>query len=70
MPFHPLAAIAITAMTRVVVVIVTADAVVTAASHIKQAGPQLKQGWREARRQRALLKLPRLTHNKEFDRVN
>lgn len=69
MPLHPLAVAALSVATRVVVVIVTADAVITAASHIKQAGPQLKQGWREARRQRALLKLPRLTHNKEFDNV-
>lgn len=67
MPFHPLAAIAITAMTRTVIVIVTADAILTAALHIKEAAPQLRQGWREARRQRQLLKNPRLTHNKEFD---
>lgn len=70
MPIAPLAvaALAITAdviittATRVVIIVVTADAIVTAATHVKQAIPQLKQGWREARRQRALLKNPRLEH--------
>ena len=70
MPLHPLAVAALSVATRVVIVVVTADAVVTAATHIKQAVPQVRQGWREARHQRQLLKNPRLTHNKEFDHVN
>lgn len=67
MPLTPLAVAVLNAATRVIIVVVTADAVVTAATHIKQAVPQVRQGWREARRQRQLLKNPRLTHNKEFD---
>lgn len=67
MGIAPLAVAALSVATRVVIIVITADAVVTTAQHIKQAVPQLKQGWREARRQRQLLKHPRLTHNKEFD---
>lgn len=69
MPLTSLAVATLNVATRVIIVVVTADAVVTAGVHIKQAVPQLKQGWREARRQRQLLKNPRLTHNKEFDRA-
>lgn len=62
MPLAPLAVAALAVATRVVIIVVTADAIVTAATHVKHAIPQLKQGWREARRQRALLKNPRLEH--------
>lgn len=62
MPLAPLAVATLAVATRVVIIVVTADAVVTAATHIKQAVPQFKQGWREARRQRQLLKNPRLEY--------
>lgn len=70
MPLAPLAVASLAVATRVVVIVVTADAVITAATHIKQAVPQLKQGWREARRQRQLLKNPRLEYKGDGNDVS
>lgn len=62
MPLAPLAVATLTVATRVINIVVTTSAVITVATHVKHAIPQLKQGWREARRQRALLKNPRLEY--------
>ncbi len=70
MPLAPLAVATLAVATRVVVIVVTAEAVLTTATHIKQAVPQLKQGWREARRQRQLLKNPRLEYKGDGNDVS
>lgn len=53
--------VAVTAI-RVIIFVATVDAVVQTAQRVNRAIPQARQGYREAKRQRQLLKNPRLEY--------